>query len=98
MTEKHSISDARRNLSKLIREAEDGTTVELSRRGKPVAVLIGYSDFRRLSANRRGFGAAYRDFTEAVDLSELGLDPDVLFEGVRDRTRGRSRRRLFQRG
>ena len=90
MTEKHSVSDARRNLSKLIREAESGKTVELTRRGKPVAVLIGYGNFRRPSANRRGFSAAYRDFVETVDLAELDLDPDELFEGVRDRTPGRS--------
>ena len=90
MIKKHSISDARRNLSKLIREAENGTTVELTRHGKPVAVLIGYGDFRRPSAKRRGFAAAYRDFTETVDITELDLDPDGLFEGVRDPTPGRS--------
>ena len=90
MIKKHSISDARRNLSKLIREAENGTTVELTRRGKPVAVLIGYGNFRRPSTKRPGFAAAYRDFTETVDITELDLDPDELFEGVRDPTPGRS--------
>ncbi len=39
---------------------------------------------------RRGFRTAYRDFSEAVDLAELNLDPDVLFEDVRDKTPGRS--------
>ncbi len=38
---------------------------------------------------RRGFAAAYRDFTDAVDLAELDLDLDEIFEGVRDRTPGR---------
>ena len=89
MTEKHSIADARRNLPRLIREAENGKTVELTRRGEPVAVLIGHRLFQRLSTNRRGFGAAYRDFVAAVDLSELDLDPDELFEGVRDKTPSR---------
>lgn len=89
MTEKHSIAEARRNLPRLIREAENGKTVELTRRGEPVAVLIGHRLFRRLGADRRGFDAAYRDFTGAVDLSELALDPDELFEGVRDTTPGR---------
>ena len=89
MTEKHSIAEARRNLPRLIREAENGKTVELTRRGEPVAVLIGRRLFERLAANRCGFAAAYGDFAEAVDLSELDLDPDVLFEGVRDRTPGR---------
>ena len=89
MTEKHSIADARRNLPRLIREAENGKTVEVTRRGEPVAVLVGHRQFQRLSTNRRGFTAAYRDFLEAVDLSELDLDPDELFEGVRDKAPGR---------
>ena len=89
MTEKHSIADARRNLAKLIREAENGKAVELTRRGEPVAVLVGHRQFQRLSTNRRGFAAAYREFLEAVDLSELDLDPDELFEGVRDKAPGR---------
>ena len=89
MTEKHSIADARRNLPKLIREAENGKTVELTRRGESVAVLIGHRLYERLAANRRGFVAAYGDFAETVDLSELDLDPDELFEGVRDMSSGR---------
>lgn len=89
MTEKHSIADARRNLPRLIREAENGKTVELTRRGEPVAVLVGHRHFKRLAGKRRGFAAAYREFLETTDLSELDLDPDELFEGVRDRSPGR---------
>ena len=83
MTEKHSIADARRNLPRLIREAEHGKTVELTRRGKPVAV-IGCGAFERLAAGRRGFRDAYGDFVTAVDVSALALNPDEIFEGVRD--------------
>ena len=89
MTGKHSIAEARRNLPRLIREAENGKTVELTRRGEPVAVLVGHRRFQLLTAKRRSFAAAYRDFLEAVDLSELDLDPDGLFEGVRDKSPGR---------
>ncbi|MCY4548480.1 MAG: hypothetical protein OXC28_08940 [Defluviicoccus sp.] len=39
---------------------------------------------------RRGFRTAYRDFSEAVDLAELNLGPDVLLADVRDRSPGRS--------
>ena len=89
MTEKHSITDARRNLPRLIREAENGKTVELTRRGEPVAVPVGHRQLKRLSGNRRGFAAAYREFLESADLPELDLDPDELFEGVRDKSPGR---------
>ena len=88
MTEKHSIADARRNLPRLIREAEHGKTVELTRRGKPVAVLIGCDEFERLAAGRRGFGDSYGDFVIAVDVSALALNPDEIFEDVREMTPG----------
>ena len=47
---------------------------------------------------RRGFAAAYREFLETADLSELDLDPDELFEGVRDKSPGRSQQRPFRSG
>ena len=89
MTDRHSISEARRNLPTLIREAENGKAVELTRRGEPVAMLIGRRLFERLASNRRGFIEAYRDFTNDVDLAELALDPDGLFGDVREETPGR---------
>ena len=89
MTDRHSISEARRNLPTLIREAENGKAVELTRRGEPVAMLIGRRLFERLASNRRGFIETYRDFTNDVDLAELALDPDGLFGDVREETPGR---------
>lgn len=89
MIEKLSIADARHNLPSLVREAEQGKAVELTRRGEPVAVLVGDRMFARLAAGRRGFADAHREFTQGVDLSEVRLDPDALFEGVRASTPGR---------
>ena len=84
-----SIAEARNTLTRLIRKAEGGEPVRITRRGEPVAVLVGHRQFKRLSGNRPGFAAAYREFLEAADLSELDLDPDELFEGVRDKSPGR---------
>ena len=78
------------NFSKLVRETENGKTVELTRYGAPVAVLMGHRLVRGGTDSGRGFAAAYRDCTRAVDLAELDFDPDELFEGVRDTTSGRS--------
>ena len=89
MTDKHSIAEARRNLPRLVREAEKGIAVELTRRGEPVAVLIGWRRFVRLASNRHSFLAAYRGFTNECDLTELALDPDELFAGTRAETPGR---------
>ena len=91
MTEKYSITEARRNLPRLIRKAEHGETVELTRRGETVAVLVGQRTFERLAAGRRSFAEAYREFKATVDLAELDLDPDELFAGARDLSIPRSR-------
>ena len=63
--------------------------MEITRRGEPVAVLIGHRDFERLTTGRRGFSEAYREFADAVDLRELELDPDELFGDLREEATGR---------
>ena len=89
MTDKHSIAEARRHLPKLVREAEEGMSVALTRAGEPVAVLIGWRRFEQLASTRRGFAAAYQHFTSESNLAELALDPDELFAGTRATTPGR---------
>lgn len=89
MSDRHSIAEARSNLPRLVREAERGKAVELTRRGEPVAVLIGHRQFERLTGQYRSFFDAYQEFSEQVDLAELAIDPDELFAGARDDTRGR---------
>ena len=89
MTKKYSITETRRNLPRLVREAEHGKTVQLTRRGETVAVLVGLQKFEQLAAGRRSFAEAYREFKTTVGLGELDLDPDEIFEGVRDTAPGR---------
>ena len=89
MTKKYSITEARRNLPRLIREAEHGKTVQLTRRGEAVAVLVGHQKFGQLAAGRRSFAEAYREFKTTVDLAELNLNPDEIFAGARDTAPGR---------
>ena len=88
MTEQHSIADARRNLSTLVRDAENGKAVALTRRGKPVAVLIGCREFERLNEGRLGFSAAWRNFAHDAGLVELALGPDELFGDIRGKKPG----------
>jgi prevent-host-death family protein len=89
MTDRHSIAEARSNLPKLVREAEHGKAVELTRRGEPVAVLIGRRQFEQLTSSYRSFAAAYRDFSKEFDLPGLAIDPDELFGDTREETPGR---------
>lgn len=89
MRRKHSIAEARTNLPKLIREAESGKVVELTRRGEGVAVLIGQKEYERIIARSQRFSEAWWQFTQEIDLAQLEIDPDEVFAGVRDQTPGR---------
>ncbi len=89
MARKHSIAEARNNLPSLVRAAESGKVVELTRRGEPVAVLVGRKRYDRMIAENRGFAAAYDDFVDTVDLKALAIDPDEFLAGVRGEGPGR---------
>lgn len=92
MTDKYSITEARRDLPKLVRMAGQGMTVGLTRRGRPVAMLIGCKRFERLASSRRSFVTAYQVFTNESDITELALDPDKLFTRQPEKTPGRGSR------
>jgi len=86
---RNSIADARSNLPQLIREAEAGKVVELTRRGEGVAVLIGRKQYERLTSGYRPFSEVWDEFTRKVSLAEADIDPDEVFRDVRDRDPGR---------
>ena len=90
MPKQQSIAEARKNLPQLVREAEDGKAVELTRRGESVAVLLGRREYERLATRSRRFSEAWNEFTREVDLRELDIDPDEIFDDVRDPLPGRN--------
>jgi len=87
--EQHSIAEARSNLPDLVRKAEAGKAVELTRRGEPVAVLIGKKRYERLVSGSRHFSAAWEEFARHVEVAALDIDPDEVFADVRDQAAGR---------
>lgn len=90
MDEQHSIAEARSNLAELVKKAEAGKAVELTRRGEPVAVLIGRKRYERLVSGSRHFSAAWEEFAREADVAALDIDPDEVFSGVRDQAAGRN--------
>ena len=90
MSKKYSIAEARNNLPKLVRRAEAGNEVELTRRGRAVAVLVGRGNYERLVSGHRSFWLVYQAFRREVDLAELAIDPAAVFAAARDRSPGRS--------
>lgn len=80
----YSVAAARDNLPKLLRMAESGTPVKISRRGKPVAVLLSLSHHERL-LSRQNFIPAYQQWRVSWDddIEESSL------EDLRDLGEGR---------
>ena len=89
MRKRYSIADARTNLPSIVDEAEAGHEIELTRRGKPVAVVLSLREVERLRGRERSaFGDAYRRFLKTHPLDEVGLERDEL-ASLRDRSVGR---------
>ena len=84
-----SIAETRRNFPSLVREAENGRAMRITRRGKPVALLIGQWEFERLVSDRRDFVEAYEEFSKSHGTEDLNVDPDEVFRNSRDESAGR---------
>ncbi|HEY4220710.1 MAG TPA: type II toxin-antitoxin system Phd/YefM family antitoxin [Myxococcota bacterium] len=92
-----SIADARDRLPSLVHEVEDGAPVELTRRGRPVAVLVSYLEYQRLLGEGPSFWDAMTAYRTACHLDDpqaaahlLGIDKDPQAQFPRDKSPGRS--------
>jgi prevent-host-death family protein len=88
MPHSYSIAEARSSLPTIIDQAEAGLEIELTRRGKPVAVLVSFRKFERLRAGRPRFGDVYRNFLKKHSLDEVGLEDDFV-ASTREKGAGR---------
>ena len=88
MAQRYSIAEARSSLPSIVDQAEAGQAVELTRRGKPVAVVVSFQQFERLRGGRRRFGEAYEAFLRKHSLSDAGVGAGFA-ASVRDKGPGR---------
>lgn len=85
----YSIAEAKNLLGRLVHLAEAGEQIRLTRRGRPVAVVVGAEEMNRLVSGRRGFWEAYQSFRKNHDLASLKIDPNDVFGSTADRSPGR---------
>ena len=83
-----SIGRARNHLPRIVHEVEQGSPIELTRRGKPVAVIVSAQDYQRLAAGRLRFWDALEQFRRSVDPRDLAGDAETFGE-LRDPLPGR---------
>jgi prevent-host-death family protein len=88
MSPRYSIADARTSLPTIVDQAEAGEKIELTRRGKPVAIVVSLREFERLRGDRPRFAEAYKRFLDDHSLDEIGFDDDFA-ASTRDRSPGR---------
>lgn len=63
MSKSYSVAEARDRLASLIRRAEEGETVTVTRRGKPVARVLSEEAYRKLLRRKR-----------RIDWGAVGID------------------------
>jgi prevent-host-death family protein len=79
------IMDVRDNLGRFIDEVEAGDEIEITRRGKSAAVLIGIGALEALRGDSsRSFEGSYDRFVRASERHRHGVDP-ALVEAIRER-------------
>ena len=70
---KTSIYEARNNFSALVKSAEEGEVIALTRYDKPVAVIISYAEYESKSSKEVDWLSKWRE--ENADLlDDSGLD------------------------
>ncbi len=86
--DQYSIADAKNHLPRLVHKAEKGAPIELTRHGRPVAVILSRREYERLSTGKPRFGAALARFFERYPPGSEGVDAEFI-DSLRDRSPGR---------
>lgn len=89
MSRRVSIAEARDHLTGLLRDVERGESVELTRRGKPIAMLVSRAEYDRIRGKRPSLIDALRAWRRDIPPNFVGLRPDEV-DSLRDRSGGRS--------
>jgi len=88
MIPRYSVAQARNRFAEIVHSLESQQRVEVTRRGRTVAVMISIEAYEQMQAAQADFWDSYQAFRAAHDLTGLDIGPQT-FEGVRDRSSGR---------
>jgi len=89
MSKTYSIAEAKSHLSRLVHLVEEGVPVELTRRGRPVAVVLSIEEYKQLRTPRKSSWDAVEKFQASHNVAELDIDPDEVFAVEKDPSSGR---------
>jgi len=83
-----SVAEARDALAELVHDVETGHPVEITRRGKRVAVLISATAYDEMTRSRPSPWEAIHQVRERIEREGIDMGDD-LFDGLRDGSPGR---------
>ncbi len=81
-----SVADAKAHLTRLLQQVETGEPVQITRRGKPVAVILSQADYQRLAHPRRSFVEFVNEWRAAMAEQDAAFADPQDFEGLRDQS------------
>lgn len=79
-----SIADAKNHFPKLVQRAENGEPVRITRRGKPVAVLVSGAQYERLTQPQKDWALFLRDWRAQMVAQKIPFTDADEFENLRD--------------
>jgi prevent-host-death family protein len=88
MPEQYSIAQAKNKLTAIVHNVETGPAVQLTRHGKPVAMLLSVKEYERLAGKRKDFYEEMMVFRQSLEKDGVEVSGEE-FEDVRDETPGR---------
>ena len=88
MENQYSIAEAKNKLPAIIHLVERGPSVKLTRRGRPVAILLSIQEYERLSQKKMDFWLALKSFRKIAEKEGIEIS-NADFKGLRDYSPGR---------
>lgn len=88
MPKQLSIAEAKKRLPAIVHGVEEGEAVELTRRGRPVAVIISSREYKLLTQSGEGYWSAVNNFRQTLAQEDFTI-ADADFAGLRDQSSGR---------
>ena len=83
-----SVAEARQHFARLIKRAQQGKAIEITRRGEPVAVLVSAAEYSAITGERPSFIDAAKQVRERLGVDSLNIG-DSDFDGLREQSPGR---------
>jgi len=88
MEDQYTIAEAKNRLPSIVHCVEKGPSVKLTRRGRPVAVLISIEEYERLYRQKGNLWASLQSLRKNIENQDFEIS-DMDFDEIREKVPGR---------